>query len=206
MFTVSSPFREDPFFNSTIKTLEQHNEQFFGKDFANKTTSTPTVPSVFSTTQKSSHTRQEHTTTAKPTSATTTSQTSGNDGNFIIEDDKFTVKVDVQHYTPEELEVKTMDNYMVITGKHEEKNEDGTSHVSRQFSRRYGIPSGVKPDAITCNLTSEGVMILSAPRIVEKRPITNQVNISISSSSKSNNNQSSFSTEAQNDKAGIKSK
>jgi HSP20 family molecular chaperone IbpA len=188
MFSVSSPFREDPFFNSTIKNFQQQKEDFFAKEF-NTNVSTP---SVFTTTTQKSETRQEQSSSNKPTpssSRPTNSQTNENSSSSEDEQDTFTVKVDVQQYTPEELEVKTVDNFICISGKHEEKKEDGTAHVSRQFSRRYGIPRGVKPEAITCKLTSEGVMVLSAPRIVDKpKPIANQINISISSSSK---NQSS---------------
>jgi len=81
--------------------------------------------------------------------------------------DQFEVKVDVQQFAPEELTVKMVDNFMVIEGKHEEK-KDEHGYISRQFVRRYTIPPDVKQDEINCDLSSDGVLILSAPRHVEQ--------------------------------------
>ena len=56
------------------------------------------------------------------------------------EDDKFKVTLDVKHFSPEELTVKTVGNYVEIRGKHEEKKDDH-GVVSRDFTRKYTIPA-----------------------------------------------------------------
>ena len=51
----------------------------------------------------------------------------------------FEVKLDVQHFTPEELKVKLAGNKLTITGKHESK-QDEHGYVSREFHRELEIP------------------------------------------------------------------
>jgi HSP20 family molecular chaperone IbpA len=53
-----------------------------------------------------------------------------------------------------------------VEGKHEEKAEDGSRMVSRQFLRRYRLPQGTKPEDVTSNLSSDGVLVVTA----EKNP------------------------------------
>ena len=58
----------------------------------------------------------------------------------MVNDDKeFKVMVDVSHFTPEEISVKTSDNRLVITGKHEEK-QDEHGFIKREFTRQYLLP------------------------------------------------------------------
>lgn len=83
-------------------------------------------------------------------------------------DDKFEVKMDVQQFAPEELDVKMVDNCLVVEGKHEEKKDDH-GFVSRHFVRRYQLPDDVKMETVTCNLSSDGVLCISAPRMIEDK-------------------------------------
>ncbi|ODN04042.1 Protein lethal(2)essential for life [Orchesella cincta] len=80
--------------------------------------------------------------------------------------DKFEVKLDVQQFTPEEISVKTVNNNVVIEGKHEEKQDDH-GMVFRHFIRKYVLPEDVKPEHVVCNLSSDGVLSITAPRITE---------------------------------------
>lgn len=77
--------------------------------------------------------------------------------------DKFQVNLDVQHFSPEEITVKTADGYIVIEGKHEEK-KDEHGYISRQFVRRYALPEGCRPDSVESRLSSDGVLTVVAPR------------------------------------------
>lgn len=52
----------------------------------------------------------------------------------------FQVILDVQQFSPQEITVKTTDKYIIVEGKHEEK-QDEHGYISRQFTRRYQIPS-----------------------------------------------------------------
>lgn len=86
-------------------------------------------------------------------------------GSTIKSDkDKFQVNLDVQHFHPEEISVKTADGYIVVEGKHEEK-KDEHGFVSRQFKRRYALPENCNPDTVESKLSSDGVLTVVAPKI-----------------------------------------
>merc|ERR1719481_1276585 len=53
--------------------------------------------------------------------------------------DSWKVSLDVNHFSPEELVVKTKDGVVEITGKHEER-KDEHGFVSRCFTRKYTLP------------------------------------------------------------------
>ncbi|XP_036401762.1 alpha-crystallin A chain isoform X1 [Megalops cyprinoides] len=78
--------------------------------------------------------------------------------------DKFTVYLDVKHFSPDELNVKVVDDYVEIQGKHGERQDDH-GYISREFLRRYRLPSSVDQTAITCTLSSDGLLTLSGPKI-----------------------------------------
>lgn len=79
--------------------------------------------------------------------------------------DKFQISLDVQHFAPEEISVKTADGFIVVEGKHEEK-KDEHGFVSRQFVRRYALPEGTLPETVESKLSSDGVLTITAPRKV----------------------------------------
>ncbi|XP_018605477.1 alpha-crystallin A chain-like [Scleropages formosus] len=91
---------------------------------------------------------------------------SSNSGISEVRSDreKFMVYLDVKHFSPDELNVKVMDDYVEIQGKHGERQDDH-GYVSREFRRRYRLPSNVDQSAITCTLTYEGLLTLSAPKV-----------------------------------------
>ncbi|XP_047519842.1 protein lethal(2)essential for life-like [Pieris napi] len=85
-------------------------------------------------------------------------------GSTIKSDkDKFQVNLDVQHFLPEEISVKTADGYIIVEGKHEEK-EDEHGYISRQFKRRYALPEGCNPEMVQSRLSSDGVLTITAPK------------------------------------------
>ncbi|KAH6941548.1 hypothetical protein HPB50_019561 [Hyalomma asiaticum] len=83
--------------------------------------------------------------------------------------DKFAIRVDTRHFTPEEISVKTQDNCVIIHGKHEEKSDDRGCYVKREFTRRYVLPEDVDPQTIKCHLTQGGLLALEAPRKNSKK-------------------------------------
>ena len=76
---------------------------------------------------------------------------------------KFEVKLDCSHFKPEEITVKTVDNNLIIHGKHEEKT-DRHGWVSREFTRRYALPEGVEVEKVMSSLNSSGVLMIEAPK------------------------------------------
>ncbi|XP_015127760.1 protein lethal(2)essential for life [Diachasma alloeum] len=88
-----------------------------------------------------------------------------NAGYSVVKDDKdkFAVSLDVQQFKPEEVNVKVVDNYIVIEGKHEEKKDDH-GMISRHFVRKYLVPEQCDPDKASSTLSSDGVLSITVPR------------------------------------------
>ncbi|CAH2245061.1 protein lethal(2)essential for life-like [Pararge aegeria] len=80
-----------------------------------------------------------------------------------LEKDKWQISVDVQHFAPDEITVKTAAGFIVVEGKHEEKQDDH-GFVSRHFVRKFKIPDDTNADAIESRLSSDGVLTVLAPR------------------------------------------
>lgn len=72
--------------------------------------------------------------------------------------------MDVQQFAPNELNVKVVDNFVIVEGKHEEK-QDEHGYISRQFTRRYMIPKDHDVQNIVSNLSSDGVLTVSIPKV-----------------------------------------
>ena len=79
-----------------------------------------------------------------------------------IDKDGFQVCVDVQHFLPKEIEVRTENNTVIVHAKHEEK-ADEHGYISREFTRRYTLPQGFKIEDVTSTLSSDGILTIKAP-------------------------------------------
>uniref|UniRef100_A0A8D2BR76 Alpha-crystallin B chain n=1 Tax=Sus scrofa TaxID=9823 RepID=A0A8D2BR76_PIG len=80
-----------------------------------------------------------------------------------LEKDRFSVNLDVKHFSPEELKVKVLGDVIEVHGKHEER-QDEHGFISREFHRKYRIPADVDPLTITSSLSSDGVLTVNGPR------------------------------------------
>ncbi|XP_077062612.1 alpha-crystallin B chain-like [Siphateles boraxobius] len=80
-----------------------------------------------------------------------------------MEKDRFLLNLDVKHFSPEELSVKINGDFIEIRAKHEDRQDDH-GFVSREFIRKYRVPAGVDPASVTASLSSDGVLIVTAPR------------------------------------------
>ena len=77
---------------------------------------------------------------------------------------KMEISLDTSGYKPDELKVQVRDGELCVEGKHEERSEAGQVMVSRQFSKRYGLPQGAKKEAVVSNLSQDGVMVITVPK------------------------------------------
>ena len=77
---------------------------------------------------------------------------------------EFQVSMDVEHFAPNEISVKTVDNAIVVEGKHEEK-EDDHGFISRHFLRRYQLPEEYDVQEVSSTLSSDGVLTIKAPKV-----------------------------------------
>ena len=87
----------------------------------------------------------------------------GGASQVISDEKKFAVKLDCSHFKPEEIEVKTIDNNIVIHGKHEER-KDKNGYIRREFSRRYALPERCEPNQVTSSLQPNGLLTIEAPK------------------------------------------
>merc|ERR1711963_1073248 len=77
---------------------------------------------------------------------------------------KMEISLDTTGYKPDELKVQARDGELCVEGKHEERSEAGQVMVSRQFSKRYGLPQGAKRLEVMSNLSQDGVMVITVPK------------------------------------------
>lgn len=73
--------------------------------------------------------------------------------------DKFTANIDVQQFAPNEITVRTTgDNTIEVEGKHEERPDE-----HGYISRNYVLPKGHDVNQAVSNLSSDGVLTITAP-------------------------------------------
>ncbi|KAM7358492.1 heat shock protein 23-like [Cochliomyia hominivorax] len=85
----------------------------------------------------------------------------------LVGKDGFQVCMDVAQFKPSELNVKVVDNSIIIEGKHEER-EDEHGFIQRHFVRRYVLPKGYDADKVASTLSSDGVLTVSVPKPQEE--------------------------------------
>ncbi|XP_060818272.1 protein lethal(2)essential for life-like [Bombus pascuorum] len=81
--------------------------------------------------------------------------------------DKFQVMLDVQQFEPNEIDVKVVEKFVIVSAKHEEKRDDH-GWVSRQFVRKYLIPEQCNIDQVISQLSTDGVLSINAPKKDQK--------------------------------------
>jgi crystallin alpha B len=74
--------------------------------------------------------------------------------------------MDTSQYRPDELKVNVMENNLTVEAKHTEESEDGSKYIASQFVRKYTLPTDCKHERVSSNLSSDGVLIISAPKSV----------------------------------------
>lgn len=86
-------------------------------------------------------------------------------GTFItVDKDHFQATIDIQQFTPEEISVKLVDDHTVkVEAKHEEQQDDH-GFISRHFVRRYLLPNDCDATKLQSKLSSDGVLLISAPK------------------------------------------
>lgn len=65
--------------------------------------------------------------------------------------------------------VKTKDGYVEVSGKHEEKQQEG-GIVSKNFTKKIQLPAEVDPVTVFASLSPEGLLIIEAPQVPPYSP------------------------------------
>ncbi|MBN3271899.1 HSPBB protein, partial [Polyodon spathula] len=89
--------------------------------------------------------------------------------SYKLENDEnhFALMLDTKDFLPEELTVKQVGRKLLVSGKHEKKDEarDGCySYKYQEFRQELELPEDVKPDAVTCSF-SNGQLQIEVPRL-----------------------------------------
>ncbi|XP_005500802.2 heat shock protein beta-2 [Columba livia] len=80
-----------------------------------------------------------------------------------LNEHKFQVFLDVCHFLPDELTVRTVDNLLEVMGQHPQK-ADRHGFISREFTRTYILPLDVDPLLVRATLSHDGILSIVAPR------------------------------------------
>jgi len=81
-------------------------------------------------------------------------------GEMKVEAGRWQVMLDVQHFSPQELNVRTVEQTLEVEAKHEEK-EDFHGLVSRQFCRKYKIPEEFEATSAISSLSKDGILTVT---------------------------------------------
>ncbi|XP_026319627.1 protein lethal(2)essential for life-like [Hyposmocoma kahamanoa] len=74
---------------------------------------------------------------------------------------KFQINLDVLHFSPDEISVRTDGGFVIVEGRHDEKRDEH-GWVARHFTRRYALPEGCTEDSVQSRLSSDGVLTVTA--------------------------------------------
>jgi HSP20 family molecular chaperone IbpA len=83
--------------------------------------------------------------------------------NIINDRQRFAVDVDAYQFKPEELQVKTLDDTLLIEGRHEDV-KDQDNFTKMYFIRKYQLPSDVNPQEISSSIDASGRLTVEAPK------------------------------------------
>ncbi|XP_030599119.1 heat shock protein 30-like [Archocentrus centrarchus] len=90
------------------------------------------------------------------------------------ERENFGLTLETRGFSPEELCVRQVGRKLRVSGKTEEKQEDGKSQVKfrkssysyrlQEFRQEFDLPEGLNPEAVTCHLSPDGKLRIQAAK------------------------------------------
>jgi len=78
--------------------------------------------------------------------------------------DKFVVQLELPGFAPEDFSLKTKDDVIVLEAIHDSKEEESTS---RKYVKELKMPEGVLRDQLASSYSAEGILTISAPRVIK---------------------------------------
>lgn len=121
------------------------------------------------------------------------------------QDGKFQVVMDVKNFNPRDLQVRAVDDRIVVEGAYQKVSEDGSSTSSKSFYKEFTLPDAADIDQVTTALSKDGVLSIKAPKKVGAAAVPEGPKKSNSSSSSSSTQQSSFAQSDNNSTSSFKS-
>merc|ERR1711962_1768545 len=80
--------------------------------------------------------------------------------------EKFQIQLELPGFAPEDFSLKTKDDIIIVEAIHEAQNEDGSTD-SRKFIKEFKMPSGVVTEKLASTYSGQGILTVSAPRVIE---------------------------------------
>lgn len=77
---------------------------------------------------------------------------------------KFQAVMDVKDFSPNDLQVRVVDDRVVVEGKYFKKSEDGSSMSSKSFYKEFTLPASANIDQVATALSKDGVLTVKAPK------------------------------------------
>ncbi|PSN52181.1 hypothetical protein C0J52_06087 [Blattella germanica] len=155
---------EDPIFETARQTLNQAIDDF---RTMTQNVGLPRIEGTQNMSQALSCIRNYQTQQPQPQQTPFTSQYPGPLSVNVVNDrmtfkpDRFEIIMDVQGFKPEDISITLQDNVVDVSA--ERQTQDSATAQCFSFHRRYFLPQNIKTDALVSNLSSEGVLVLSAP-------------------------------------------
>ncbi|VDN01681.1 unnamed protein product [Thelazia callipaeda] len=81
--------------------------------------------------------------------------------NIINDTSRFAVEIDAYQFRPEEIQVKTIDDTLLIEGRHEDVH-DRDNFTKMYFVRKYQLPLDVNPADISSTIDNSGRLLVEA--------------------------------------------
>jgi len=85
-------------------------------------------------------------------------------GERVHVDEKgFRIDIDVRQFHPHDIVVKTNDDYVIVQGNHNRRDEGSNGLVERHFVRKYLLPRGYNANEVISDISSDGILTIKAP-------------------------------------------
>ncbi|XP_018007157.1 protein lethal(2)essential for life [Hyalella azteca] len=79
-------------------------------------------------------------------------------------DGRFSCVMDVKDFNPNDLQVKVVEDRVIVEGKYEKKSEDGSCVSSKSFYKEFTMPKSANLDQVSTALSKDGVLTVRAPK------------------------------------------
>jgi len=165
-------FFDDPFFQDNWLDIKQSQKDFFSKaqeEFNKQMQSMESRMESFGSNMESSMKSAFDTSKAfdfdKDFKMQSLNLKDEHEMKIVSDNDKLEISLDTAGYKPDELRVTAGQGIVVIEAKHEERTQSGEVMVSRHMKRSYPLPSNSKPEEVVSNLSKDGVLIVTVPKM-----------------------------------------
>lgn len=158
----SGAFNDDPFFKDSWEEWDNAMKDVvnrWDKTGSNNSNSTTTTTK---TTTSSSAARPDTRNVYRQIRSSNIASDDSQAVSCTEEDDKYKMMIDVKDFKPENINVKVVDDTVVVEGKIEKK--EGNAVSTQMFTRRFMLPPTVNLNRVSSALTRDGVLTINAPK------------------------------------------